>query len=139
MFRIAAIAIALASGAVVLPAQAADKVPEVATPSDFGCALRMMFIGNRARNVGKDSAKDAETRDRAGKLDANARKAFSYYVGRLGPDFAATNRSDEGKQMFAAMIATPKDSLAAEIALCMTNAEKAETQLLTAMKSPTAK
>ena len=139
MFRLTAIALALASSTALLPAHAADKFPEVATPSDFGCALRMMFIGNRARNLAKDPAKDAAARERAGRLDTDTRKAFYYYIGRLGPEFAETNRSDEGKQLFTAMVATPKDALAAEVATCLTNAEKAESQMFAAMKSPSAK
>jgi hypothetical protein len=139
MFRATAIAFALVSSAAVLPAHAADKIPEVATPSDYGCALRMMFIGNRARNAVKDTTKDEATRERSRRLDTDARRAFYYYVGRLGPEFAATNRSDEGKKLFSEMLGTPKEQLSAEITVCMTNAEKAESQLLAAMKTPPAK
>jgi hypothetical protein len=139
MFRIATIALALVSSAAALPAHAADKIPDVAAPSDFGCALRMMFMGTRARDAMKKPDLPEDKRAAAERLNGKSRQAFFYYVGRLGPEFSATNRSDEGKKLFAEMLATPKEPLAAEIALCMSNAEKAEMDALNAMKSPTAK
>jgi hypothetical protein len=139
MLRLTAIAIALAAAATAPAVHAADAKAQVATPSDFGCALRMMFIGGKARDMLKNQATPADKRASAERLSSDSRRAFFYYVGRLGPEFSATNRSDEGKALFSAMIATPKEALAKEIAACMTNADKAEMDVLTAMKSPTAK
>ena len=139
MLRTVTIALALAAATAAPQAYAVEKKPEVATPSDFGCALRMMFIGNRARDVLKNPATLTEKRTGAETLNNDARRAFFYYLGRLGPEFSAANRSDEGKTLFTAMIATPKEALSMEIAVCMANAEKAEKDALTAMKSPTAK
>lgn len=140
MVRFAAIALALSAATAIPNAHAAeDAKPVVATPSDFGCALRMMFIGNKAREALKDPAMPAEKRTRTETLNTNTRQAFFYYIGRLGPEFATKNRSDEGKTLFAAMMATPKEALSMEIAVCMTNAQKAEVDVLAAMKSPAAK
>ena len=139
MLRTVTIALALAAATAAPQAYAVEKKPEVATPSDFGCALRMMFIGNRARDVLKNPATLTEKRTGAETLNNDARRAFFYFVGRLGPEFAATNRSDEGKKLFGEMLATPKESLSMEIAVCMTNADMAETDALNALKSPTAK
>ena len=139
MFRTATIAIALAAATVAPQAFAEDKKPAVATPSDFGCALRMMFIGSKARDALKNPATPEDTRPTAEKLSSTSRQAFFYYVGRLGPEFFATNRSDEGKKLFSEMLATPKETLSMEIAVCLTNAQKAELDALNAMKSPTAK
>jgi hypothetical protein len=139
MLRTVVITLALVAATTAPAAHAEDKKPEVATPSDFGCALRMMFIGSKARDALKGSSLTEDKRVSAERLNTKSRQAFFYYVGRLGPQFSATNRSDEGKKLFTEMLAAPKDTLSMEIAVCMTNAEKAEMDALSAMKSPTAK
>ena len=139
MLRTVTIALALTAATVAPQAYAEVKKPAVATPSDFGCALRMMYMGSKARDALKNSALPEDKRAGADRLIVNSRRAFFYYVGRLGPEFAATNRSDEGKKLFGEMLATPKESLSMEIAVCMTNADMAETDALNALKSPTAK
>ncbi len=138
MLRIATIALALSASIAAPSANAADKIPVVATPSDYGCAVRMMFIGTMARNAAKDQTKPPETRAKVEALQTDTREAFYYYIGRLGPEFAATNRSAEGLVQFNAMKSTPKEQLTAEIAACLTKAKTAEKALLTAMKSPKA-
>ncbi len=139
MFRTATIALTLVTLAAAPQAYAADTIPQVETPSDFGCALRMMFMGTRARDALKKPDLPEDKRAAAERLNGKSRQAFFYYVGRLGPEFSAINRSEEGKKLFSEMLATPKEPLSAEIALCMTNAEKAESDALNAMKTPKAK
>lgn len=139
MFRFAAIALALSAATAAPVAHAADSQPKVQTPSDFGCALRVMFIGSKARDALKNPAMPADKRPEAEKMSSDSRRALFYYVGRLGPEFSAINRSDEGKRLFSEMLDKPKEELSLEIAVCMTNAQKAESDALNAMKSPTAK
>lgn len=143
MFRKAALALALIATTTAPAAMAAEDIskdkPQITTPSDFGCALRMMYMGNKARDALKKPETPADKRPAAERLNNDSRRAFFYYVGRMGPEFSAKNRSDEGKKLFSEMLDAPRDILAQEIALCLTNAEKAERDALNAMKSPTAK
>ncbi len=139
MFRTATIALALAATTAAPQASAQKKLTEAAAPSDFGCAVRMMYMGSRARDDLKNPSLAEDKRASYERLNTETRRAFLYYIGRLGPEFSATNRSEEGKKLFSEMLANPKDKLAAEIAVCMANAEKAEKDALAAMKSPPAK
>ena len=139
MLRFAAIALALSAVTAAPTAHAAEDTAKVATPSDFGCAMRMMFIGMKSREALKNPTMPEDKRPGAEKVSTDSRQALSYYLGRLGPAFSATNRSDEGQKLFAEMLAKPKEDLSMEIAVCLTNAQKAENDALKAMKSPTAK
>lgn len=136
MYKIAAIAIALASTAVAPAANSAQTTPQVATPSDFSCALRLAVQIGKAREISEDNTKSPEARSEAVTVVNNSRIALVYYVGRLGPEFSATNHWTETIALTKSFNATPSDIRDAEMAICMSNTEVAFKKALRAMRDP---
>ena len=136
MFRFAAIPLALSLFSNAAYAQTAAKAPDVAAPSDFGCSVRMMFLIDAAQVVIADKATTLETRSKAEKFVTNSRRVLYYYLGRISLESSATNRSAETRKELDSIRSLPSETFRTEVALCMTNAEKAEGNLLAAMTSP---
>lgn len=143
MNRLAAIAIPLLLGTGPLlaqtgasPAAAPSPALSVTKPSDLGCLLRMMDLFLLTRKASEEPSRSAEERKRSEALSQQANSAAMYYAGRIGPDFAKTNRAADGEAEFKTMRANARDVTAAEMALCMTTAEAGQRAIIQAMTPP---
>lgn len=118
------------------PAPVKPAMPKVDKPSDLGCMIRMMDLFLLTRKAGEDQARTAEERQRSSTLSMQANSATMYYAGRLGPDFSKTNRAADGAKEFTKMRGNTREVTAAEMAMCMTEAEAGQRAILQSMSSP---
>ncbi len=121
---------------------AAEPAPAPSKPttppaklSDFSCLIRMMQMANLAGKAAQDAKKDEGFRSSASKLEAEARRAAFFYIGRIGPDWFAVDRSSEGFAEFKAMGAMPREQLSSEVKLCLDGSRAANEQMIASIKS----
>lgn len=122
-----------------LTAPAVGQAPEVAAApaklSDFSCLIRMMHMSNLASKAAEDSKKDETYRSSALKLEAEARRAAFYYMGRVGPEWFATSRTAEGLAEFKTMGTMPREQLSGEVRQCLDGPRATNEQMIASLKS----
>jgi hypothetical protein len=130
---------ALVLAGLAAPTLVAAQVPiapppaKFASPGDLPCLLRMMHLSMMAKNSAQDQTKEQTSRSTAQSISEDARHATFFYIARLGPNWSSTSRAPEAEVEFKKMMAMPQDKLAAEMAVCLTDATDAEQKALNAM------
>lgn len=103
-------------------------------PTDFACVIRMSFLGTMVTAAGKAPGKTAAEIAKADKIAVDARRARSFFMGRISASPAVEDRSAEGKAILAKLLAMPGPQISAEAIACMAKADSEEKAILATMR-----
>lgn len=117
----------------IQPPQTTATAP--ARLGDLSCLIRMMHLSSLASKAAEDTTKDEAYRSSSRKVESETRRAVAYFMGRIGPDGFAVNRSEEGLAEFKTMGAIPREQLASEVKQCLEIVRETNARMVSSLKS----